>query len=328
MKEVLDWDEDYILNLPQGEHDWLEFKSSRLLDFSLPGVDTNAVLAELSKQVSAFANSGGGTIIYGIEDTPIGTPRTIDVDGGVSLGLKNGTKEWLEDVIPNLVDFAISSFNVYVVTAKDAESGIANNRGIFLVNISSSDVAPHQAKDKKYYARVSGKSQPIGHRLMMDILGRAKHPQLIILGSVLPREERTSYTHQKKDAIKFICRNVGKLYAKYVNGYIYIPSGICHGLGENIQVIEGRKFNKVWFDNTVEDVVGWKDLGQHGGRALTITRYDPVLPGLGFRALVQDLSATKEDLNKFGEDFIYWEIYADNAPKEEGMIKIADLLGV
>ena len=59
MKPTVDWDESYILNLPPGEHDWVEFKGNRSLDFSLSGVDENNVLNELSKQLSAFANSGG-----------------------------------------------------------------------------------------------------------------------------------------------------------------------------------------------------------------------------------------------------------------------------
>ena len=48
MKNVEDWDLDYILNLPEGEHDWVEFKSSRSLDFTAPGGDQSKALNELS----------------------------------------------------------------------------------------------------------------------------------------------------------------------------------------------------------------------------------------------------------------------------------------
>ncbi|HEX8265964.1 MAG TPA: ATP-binding protein [Pyrinomonadaceae bacterium] len=323
MKKALDWDEDYILSLPQGEHDWLEFKSSRLLDFTLPGVNANDVFSELSKQVSAFANSGGGTIVYGVQDTPIGTLRTVDADGGVSLILKKGTKEWLEDIIPNLVDFPLSSFNVYVVTAKDATSGIATDKGLFLIDIATSDAAPHQAKDKKYYARVGGKSQPIGHRLVMDIVGRAKYPKLKISCSILPKEKRLP--HESKDALRFFCENIGRIFANYVNGYIYIPSDIHDPINKNVQTINSKKYNRVWFDNTHQDIVGWRNAGLTS-EPYTITRYDPVLPELGFRAAVEELSISKEDLTKYVDEFIYWEIFADNAPKEEGMIKISELI--
>jgi hypothetical protein len=329
MKQALDWDEDYILNLPQGEHDWLEFKSSKLLDFSLAGVNQNNVLDELSKQLSAFANSGGGTIVYGIQDTPIGTLRTIDADGGVSLNLKNGTKEWLEDVIPNLVDFAIKSFNVYVLTAKDATSGISAGKGIFLVDIPSSDAAPHQASDKKYYARVGGKSRPISHRLVMDIVGRSQHPKLEISCRFVPKEERPDYgNYGSKDLLRLFCRNTGKIYANYVSGYFYVPEEICWNHSEKLITIEGKSYAKKWFDNTHEDVVGYLENATRlgGSRPLTISRYDPVLPKLGFNAGKIDLSVSKEELlANFSEEKIFWEIYADNSPIEENSIKIADL---
>ena len=95
MRPINEWDEDYILNLLLGEHDWVEFKESRKLDFSLQGINQAVVLNELSKQISAFANSGGGAIVYGIEDARLGAFRKVDNEGGVSLNLKNDTKNGL-----------------------------------------------------------------------------------------------------------------------------------------------------------------------------------------------------------------------------------------
>ena len=63
-KSPSEWDEEYILALPL-EDDTLERKGSRALDLTLSGVDENKVRDELAKRLSAFANSGGGRIIYG-----------------------------------------------------------------------------------------------------------------------------------------------------------------------------------------------------------------------------------------------------------------------
>jgi len=101
MKPVGEWSLSYIQDLPTGEHDWIELKGTHLLDLKIPQVDENKVLEELSKQLSAFSNSGGGTIVYGLKD------KTREVDsGGVSLSVKGrtSTKEWLEDKIPTLVE--------------------------------------------------------------------------------------------------------------------------------------------------------------------------------------------------------------------------------
>ena len=62
------WKESHLLALPSGEQDWLERKGSRLLDLTVQGVREDTVRDDLSKEVSAFANSGGGQLIYGLAD--------------------------------------------------------------------------------------------------------------------------------------------------------------------------------------------------------------------------------------------------------------------
>src|SRR6266446_361168 len=156
MKPAVEWDEQHIFSLPSGELDWVEFKSSRSLDLTIPGVKESEVRNELSKQLSAFSNSGGGTLVYGITDPVPGQPHNVDL-GGVALRCKGkSTKEWLEDIIPNLVEFPLKRFNVHLVPGQ-AGSQIANGKGLFLIEIPDSEQAPHQANDKKYYARVGGK---------------------------------------------------------------------------------------------------------------------------------------------------------------------------
>ncbi len=54
--------------------------------------------------------------------------------GGVSLNLGSGTREWLEDVIPDLVDFPLREFNVYELAARSGEpSQIGPDKGIYTV---------------------------------------------------------------------------------------------------------------------------------------------------------------------------------------------------
>lgn len=54
MRPVSEWDEAYILQLPHGDFDWIEFKGRRAMDFSIDGVDEKRVLENLSMQISAF----------------------------------------------------------------------------------------------------------------------------------------------------------------------------------------------------------------------------------------------------------------------------------
>lgn len=310
MKQPSEWDESYILSLPAGEHDWLEFKDARSLDFSLPGVDENKVLDDLSKQLSAFANSGGGTIVYGVKDSSGSGARAIS-GGGVSLMLRGrSTKEWLEDVIPNLVEYPLMSFNVYVVARTGSSSEIGADGGVILIHVADSENAPHQARDKKYYARVGGKSRPIGHRMVMDIAGRSKHPKMELSLRLVRKGGHYKWC--------FFCLNTGRIYANYVNMFIYMPSELLPFSSHYpTEVIDGITCRVVSISNIHKDLVDSQIVG------LTpiskyVTRYNPVLPGLGFSEYV--LAAAPS--NNASHHKVFWSIYADNAPVEDGEIEV------
>jgi hypothetical protein len=167
-----EWDEEYILSLPR-EDDTFERKASMSLNLTLKSKDE--VCRDLAKQISAFANSGGGQIIYGISDQG-------EVDsGGVGLFVRGNqpTKEWLEDLIPMLTDFEVTGVNVYEIRAKNERSRLARDKALYIVDIPDSDRAPHQSKrDHRYYVRVGAKSRPAGHRLIEDIRNRQVYPKV------------------------------------------------------------------------------------------------------------------------------------------------------
>jgi Schlafen, AlbA_2 len=205
------WTEPWTLERLQGlddqEHDFQEFKSS--LYAWDGGRIRSDFLDNLSKQASAFANGSGGNIFLGIDDHG-------RCDGGVPRDLKpNGTREWLEDVIPNLLDPPLKRFNVYEVAISSSveratarmKSGAApappssdaapaspaasagepealtqgrRGRAVYVLEIPTSEDAPHQARDRRYYLRIAGKSRPMSHRHVLDILHRVKHPEVVV----------------------------------------------------------------------------------------------------------------------------------------------------
>jgi hypothetical protein len=170
-----EWKEDDVLSLPQDENDTFERKGARLLDLTLPQVKEGDVLSELAKQLSAFANTGGGQIVYGLDDNCM-----VD-NGGVARLVKGrqATKDWLENVIPTLTDFEIVGLNVYEILPKKTGSLLSPDKSLYVVDVPASDRAPHQSKrDFKYYIRLGGKSQPASHRLVEDIRNRALHPKV------------------------------------------------------------------------------------------------------------------------------------------------------
>lgn len=163
------WTEDLLDGLSPQEHDYQEFKGSGWLVKS-PGELQADFIFSLSKQVSAFANGSGGRIFIGLDDKG-------QIDGGICTSLKGGgTRAWLEDLLAACVEPRIPQCNVYEITSRATHSRIQNGCAVYVLDLPSSTEAPHQAKDHRYYLRIAGKSRPMGHVHVQDILRRTFHP--------------------------------------------------------------------------------------------------------------------------------------------------------
>lgn len=341
MKEVRDWKERDLINLPPGEFDWFEAKGRRGIDLTLPNVDENQVRETLSKAVSAFANSGGGTLCYGL--VKIGNQWQVD-DGGVSLTVKTpNTREWLEDVIPRIVEPELRRFNVYEITARGKQSQIEGGRGVFLIDIPDSEQAPHQAQNNKYYGRIGGKSKPLGHRFVADIFGRRKDPQLTLEFRMKASyyhersfgiEPRYSYgatteisARKRKVELRVLAKNIGRVYAQYINCFIYIPEEFADEEHRNYRTphpvswSEGRYF-KYSEDNTHRDVI---KVNLTGPSEYGPSRYEPILPGMTLMWSIDMLSTLTIDQLKQSTGEIHWRLYADNAALQSGRVPLSEI---
>jgi len=161
------WTEDEVCALPSGEQDYFERKGGAIL--SSPDFEV-----KLAKALSAFANTGGGHLILGVENEGA-------FDGVDSLYRgKTSTREWLEQIISNLVDFPLDGFRVHEVE-RAVISSIPEKRVVIVIDVPDSERAPHQSqRDKKYYVRLGGRSEPASHRMIEDIRNRARHPNIVL----------------------------------------------------------------------------------------------------------------------------------------------------
>jgi hypothetical protein len=94
---------------------------------------------EITKDVSAMANAGGGVIVYGIEE-----------DGRAAVGIKGSTdesisKEWFENIIRDGISPSVSGLEIIPIRIEDHST--------YVVHAPKSMIAPHQGIDKRYYAR-------------------------------------------------------------------------------------------------------------------------------------------------------------------------------
>jgi len=144
------WTEADILSLPAEEPDQFDRKSGLLLK------DEGKFLDALAKALSAFANSGGGSLIIGVDDRG-------QIDGVEPCVGRASFRDWLEQKIPHLVDYPISDFRVHTVEP-DTSSQIPSGKVVVVVDVGDSALAPHQTKrDKIYYHRQGGRSVPAPH---------------------------------------------------------------------------------------------------------------------------------------------------------------------
>jgi predicted HTH transcriptional regulator len=165
LRDIGNWDEQYLKTLPVGEFDWLDFKESRWLD--------GQWIDEASQYVSAFANFDGGYLIVGVRD-PSATGE-IQIDGGVRCSLKNGIKEWLEDKLPSLVEYRLDRIEIQDVRRSGPGSEIKSDHCVIVIHVPPSSTAPHQARNHKYCTRLGSKLNALGHRAVMDIVNRPRN---------------------------------------------------------------------------------------------------------------------------------------------------------
>lgn len=166
MKPPWEWDEASIRELIASQ-----VQESLTLDYKSCGslARTDAKKREISKDVSAFANSAGGTIVYGVvEDKHV--PTEIDV-GYLPTDI---SKEWLEHVVQTNIQRRIDGVRINPVQL----TGSAVGKVLYVVSIPQSVRAPHMAADNRFYKRFNFESVPMEEYEVRDAGRRNESPNL------------------------------------------------------------------------------------------------------------------------------------------------------
>jgi hypothetical protein len=132
---------------------------------------------EITKDVSAMANSAGGTIIYGIDEQK-NSGGPIKLDSGIDP--KQISTEWLEQVIDSGIQRRIDGLRVHAVKVSDTD------RFVYVVWIPQSSLAPHMAADHRYHKRLGTTTTLMEEYEVRDVGRRAESPDLHLDLTVLP----------------------------------------------------------------------------------------------------------------------------------------------
>jgi len=171
LRPLDEWDEEYIAHLPLEEDYRFDRKRSSILIDAASGRNASANRNEMSVDVSAFANSGGGYLIYGVANDGV-------VDGGIPIDLKGGTAEWLDASLATLTDRPLRNYRVKCIKSTGANTKLRFQHAIYVVAIPDSEEAPHQALDRRYYIRMNGHNEPAPHWMLEDIRRRLRGPKI------------------------------------------------------------------------------------------------------------------------------------------------------
>ncbi|ELV7526259.1 ATP-binding protein [Flavobacterium psychrophilum] len=310
----------------------LDYKASA----SLQKIDKKT--NEISKDISAFANSDGGIIIYGIKEDQINRHLPDSID---PISRKEISKEWLEQIIQSKIRPRIDGIIIHSITVEENSDLV-----VYGVEIPKSNTA-HQANDKKYYKRFNFNSEPMFDYEIRDILNRTKTP-LIDLELEISKQtyevkknatyDMPSFTtgsdgklqtkakiEQPKEykthyALKIFARNNGKILVNYVNAYINIPEKY---LKEKEETKNG--IANVFVENTIRDIVDSNYIPNiNGGYSIPKygpSRYDPILPTRSL--LLKSINVKEEIINT--DETLEWVVYSDNAEPRNGVIKISEI---
>lgn len=168
MRLPWEWKEQDILALISDE-----FKEDLNLDYKACDAlgKSDGKKKEISKDISAFANSAGGVIIYGvIEDKHL--PTGIDTGYDPS----DISKEWLEQVINSNIKRRIDGVRINQVELKTTYPG----KVLYVVSIPQSNRAAHMASDYRFYKRFNFESVPLEEYEVRDISRRSETPDLCL----------------------------------------------------------------------------------------------------------------------------------------------------
>lgn len=127
---------------------------------------------EITKDVSAMANSAGGLLIYGLKEHSEPDKKHL-AEGIEAIDRTTLSKEWLEQVINNIRPH-ISNVIIHPIALSSSSNDVA-----YVVEIPQSNTA-HQAVDHRYYKRFNFLSEPMEDYEIRDIMNRPITPDASI----------------------------------------------------------------------------------------------------------------------------------------------------
>ena len=141
----------------------LEFKGGGALGASYPNLRES-----VAKDVSAFANAGGGCLIYGIKEKKVlGASIAVAIDPVTN---QTASEDWLTQIISSSTAPPLRLFQVFSI---NVDGGM-----VLVVEVEPSYTAHQNRVDKRYYRRTAATSTAMEDFEIRDVMNRRTGPVL------------------------------------------------------------------------------------------------------------------------------------------------------
>ncbi len=297
----------------------LEYKRAAALDKEDKKRD------EISKDVSAMANSAGGKILYGVKEDPTNRflPGAVDPVQRTFI-----TTETLQQIIESRIQPKIQGVSIYAIP-------ITEDTAVYVVDIPQSTTA-HQASDKKYYKRVNNLCLPMEDYEIRDVMNRktAIALSLRLLPDLTRNQERTGSNPTHHFGMHFLVsvRNNGSRVARYCSVELSADPHMIHeSTGDSYFTETEGRLRKIFNFGNDRIIARSGD----GIESLVDGQYHPILPNcerrLGWITLIEspvERAAAKPAFTFFpAKDYtISWNIFSDEGQPNYGEVDLRDLV--
>lgn len=213
MKSAIEWEEEDLLEVIRigaDENSSRDWKQAEALGKGESKKD------EISKDVSSFANSDGGFIVYGIKQDKSPPCKAIDL---TPIDPKEFPAEWLEDVIASRIKPPIQGLKIKTIKLNTKYPG----KVAYLVSVPRSNTA-HQASTKRYYRRHNFKAEAMEDYEIRLVMHRTTWPTYR-----LELRKTREAPADREYRFAAVVTNTSDLVAYDVSLNLLLPKGLAGG---------------------------------------------------------------------------------------------------
>jgi hypothetical protein len=295
------WTESRLQNFITSEIEeslTLEYKAAEALDRN------ETKKKEITKDVSAMANSAGGILIYGIAEYNDTDKRHLP-ERITPVDRRKYPREWVEQII-QAIRPRIDGIVIHSVNLSSGENDVA-----FVIEIPQSNTA-HQANDHRYYKRFNFQAVPMEDYEIRDVIFREQTPNIALNFLI----EITHFTTEEGNKINYNlivqARNNGSAFAQYIAVFLDAPVPILLNTENKMNIKDGGRFYRHRLTNLNQEYAD-EQFKSNFPLLRSMTMYWKI--------------PLRENFDEFSAQnlAVKWKIYADNALPKEGKLALKEI---